>query len=214
MSRADELRSNDNPVKAYLKWKSNEKKFEAYNRESKTSSLIDLPVSLTFLKTSSIIKGWSDANECGIYSNQVTSTQNEILTVRAGDVKIASGLYRDIKDVVKAAGGKYHLNVYCVFNGDVVVLELKGAALMQWMDFFKKNKKKLDDFSILIENFKEGKKGAVKYTIPEFVTGAKINQSEADSAYDAVKDYLSYKSDDLSYKTEEASIEEESDLPF
>lgn len=192
MSRSQELSGTVNPVVQYVKWASNDKKFSFYRKESKEKGFIDLPVEAVFLKTSSTVKGWSDANDCGIFSNQVTNLQNETLVVKAGDMKIASGLYRDIKDTVKAAGGKFYLNVFVLINGEISVLELKGAALMEWMEFFKRNKVHLDAKTIVVKLFNEGKKGAVKYTTPKFEVGSSIKHiDEADAAYDLVKVYLS-----------------------
>lgn len=220
MSRLDELNSTENPVTKYIKWKSNDKNFEAYDRSTKEKSVIDLPLEFVFLKTSATIKGWSDSNDCGIYSNQVQSTQNEILTVKAGDVKIASGLYRDIKDSVKAAGGKFHLNVYGILSGEIVVIELKGSALMEWTEFFKRSKSKLQKLSVLINTFNEGKKGAVKFTTPKFSLGKEYDGDLADKAYDSVKDYLvSNQHDDVFIEEKDKETvhitgKEEDDLPF
>ena len=218
MSRQDELSGVVNPVKQYVNWSSTEKKFSFYRKETGEKGFLSLPLEITFLKTSSTVKGWSDANNCGIYSNQVISTQNEILTVKAGDVKIASGLYRDIKDTVKAAGGKYHLNVYCLINGEVSVLQLKGSVLMEWMEFFKGHKKSLDSNTILVKEYNEGKKGAVKYTTPKFEKGSPIADIQfADDSYDEVKKYLGYKPEEATHEEEEwvdVPSEADDDLPF
>ena len=218
MSRSAELKGTTNPVVQYVKWDSNEKKFSSYRKETKEKVTIELPLELTFLKTSVTIKGWSDAHSCGIFSNQVVNTQVETFVVKAGDIKIANGLYKDIKDSVKAAGAKFTMNVYCLINGEVSVLEIKGAALMEWSEFFKRNKQKLDQNTVVIAGFNDGKKGAVKYTTPKFTTGKAIaDYIKADEAYDQVKAYLSYAPDveteGQSYVATEG-LDEPDDLPF
>jgi len=222
MGRIDELSRTENPVSKYIGWKSNDKKFGSYNKISKKTELIDLPVSFIYVTSTVSIKGWSEANSCGIWSNQVTNTSNEILVVKADKKIIASGLYKDIKDKVKAEGGRFIQNVFCTIDGEPCVIEIKGASLMAWSNFFKAAQQKLKYNLCKVDGFVDGKKGAVKYTVPKFEVGEKISTialEESDIMYESVKSYLKQYKLSEDTKEEQANdieveTDQDEDLPF
>jgi hypothetical protein len=150
----------------------------------------------------SVIKGWHEASESGITSNEVRDTRQEVFVVKAfkGGI-IASGHYNFIKDKVAAQGGNYHSNLYIAFkdaDGTLAIgsLVLHGAALSAWFEFRKKNRsntvevggKKVSVLyakAICIKSFSEGKKGSIKFKYPDFsLSEIKPETNEAAIALD------------------------------
>ena len=97
-----------NPSTKFLQWKSNEKCFEFYNKETQQKEKIGLPFKFLVLDEMHTISGWNDASSSGIYSNEVKFISKEVMTVKPfkGN-EIAKGLYKDIKEKIVAAGGHY-----------------------------------------------------------------------------------------------------------
>ena len=198
MSRADNYRpAIESPVKKYLSWSSNDKCFKYYDKEQGKDVLVKLPLTFVHLDELATIKGWHEASESGIYSNEVRSTRLEELNVRSfKGGEIIKGIYQDIKLRVQGAGGVFHTSIYVYLNGEIVNLSFKGAALMGWSDFAKENRKSFLGNTIEILTSAEGKKGAVKFSTPVFTLGKPIALSEnekAEDAYGALKSYLESK---------------------
>lgn len=198
MSRADNYRPTiESPVKKYLSWSSNDKCFKYYDKEQGKDVLVKLPLTFVHLDELATIKGWHEASESGIYSNEVRSTRLEELNVRSfKGGEIIKGIYQDIKLRVQGAGGIFHTSIYVYLNGEIVNLSFKGAALMGWSDFAKENRKSFLGNTIEILTSAEGKKGAVKFSTPVFTLGKPIALSEnekAEDAYGALKSYLESK---------------------
>ena len=209
MARADAYRTTvESPVKKYLSWSSNDKCFNFYDKETKENKKLTLPLTLVHLDEMSTIKGWHDSSGSGIYSNEVRSTKNEELNVRAfkgGD--LVKGIYQDIKLKVQSLGGHYCVSIYAFVNNEIVNISLKGSALMAWSDFTKDNRKSFLGNVIEIKTAAEGKKGAVKYTTPTFTLGGAIGldvSEKAEVAYDSLKEYLDARKASASVIAEEA----------
>ena len=82
------------PVTQYLNWKSNDKAFAYYDKEKGENVLVQLPLKFLFLEHYHTVKGWNDASESGIYSNEVYSIGKEELSVKAfKGGEIGNGLY-------------------------------------------------------------------------------------------------------------------------
>lgn len=175
------------PVTKYLNWKSNDKAFSYYDKEQGNNVLVELPIKFLFLEHYHTVKGWNDATESGIYSNEVYSIGKEELSVKAfKGGEIGRGLYKDIKEQIKNAGAVYHRSVYGMLpDGSLVNFQLKGSGVKAYSDFYNDNNHLLDNQWIEINEAKEGKKGAVKFTTPEFKIGENITKSEDKLANDA-----------------------------
>lgn len=197
MARSDAYNTKaQSPVTLYASWSSNEKAFSFYNKEKGENELLKLPLKLVHLDEMATIKGYHDASQSGLYSNEVRSTRNEVLNVRSFKTgEIVSGIYADIKAKVQAAGGKYNQSIYFYHNGNIINISLQGAALQAWSEFTKdarKNRSLLDNY-ILIEAAADMKKGSVKYSIPVFKVGttiAKEDSKASDASYDTLNAYF------------------------
>lgn len=187
-------RENENPSKRFLQWKSNDKCFEYYDKEAEKKVQVTLPLKLLFLEHYHTVKGWNDASESGIYSNEVYAINNEELNVKSfkgGD--IASGLYKEIKQTVNHHGGVYYRSVYCMNeDGEIINLQIKGSAVREYSEFYKNNHHLVDNQWIEINDFKEQKKGSINYTTPIFTIGDVITRKIDNLAIDVAQTLQSY----------------------
>jgi hypothetical protein len=197
-----------------LDWKSNDKSFSYYDKEAGENVKVDLPLKFVFLQHYHTVKGWNDASQSGIYSNEVYYIGSEPMTVRAfKGGTIAEGIYKDIKQDITNAGGKYHRSVYVMMeDGSIANLSFKGAVVREWSDFMEANKNLVDSQWIEVKSAKDQKKGSIKYSTPEFTLGANLNakdSAQADSVASELKTYL-----DAYFNKEEAQEQEEVELDF
>jgi hypothetical protein len=192
-----------NPATKFFSWKSNDKVFSFYNKETKENENVKLPFKFLVLDELHTVKGWSDANNGNIISNEVKFISKETINVKCyhknikgENVKtdIVSGLYKEIKPEVVAAGGKYHKSVYIMLEGgEIANIQLKGAGVQAWGDFTNKNKARLPEEWIIVKSVTEGKKGSVKYTTPTFTferTLSDVESEQADFAFNTLESYL------------------------
>jgi len=203
-----------NPATKFLDWKSNDKCFEYYDKETSSKVQVKLPFRFLVLDELHAVKGWNDATSSGIYSNEVKYISKEPLTVKPfkGN-EIAKGLYKDIKEKVQSAGGHYVKSIYIMLeDGSLANLQLKGSSVQEWGTFTQKTRNRLPDEWIVVSKVKDGKKGAVKYTMPFFEFERSLNETEAkqaDEVFGVLEAYLKaylVKSEPI---VEDETIEEE-----
>ena len=184
--------TSNNPVTKFLEWKSNDRCFSYYDKLESKNVQVELPFKFLFLDQLHTVKGWNDASASGIYSNEVKFIGKEPLTVKAfKGGEIAKGFYSEIKDKVKNAGGHYVKSVYIMLeNGELANIQLKGSAVQQWGEF-SKEPKRLSSEWISVKKVIEGKKGAVKYTTPDFEFDGELTDTQtADDCFDILEAYL------------------------
>jgi len=211
-----------NPATKFIDWKSNDKQFSYYDKETKLQVPIPLPFKFLALDEMHTVKGWSDSCQSAIYSNEVKFISKEIMTVKPfkGN-EIAKGFYSEIKEKVKAAGAHYVKSIYIMLeNGSLANLQLKGASCQSWGDFTKKNRSRLPDEWVTVKKSIEGKKGAVKYYTPDFEFDKSLSEAEmsqADEAFGVLEVYLKaylVKSEPTIAEVEEQDTVEEDDLEY
>jgi len=176
-----EVTKTTNPTSKFLEWKSNNKSFSFFNKELKQNVEVKLPLTFIVLEEYHCIKGFSDSDQTGIYSNEVLQIGTEELEVRTHKGRIiASGIYKNIKGAVNAAGGNYHKSIYAVTKeGELINISLKGAAVSKWSKLVEKGAwKRLSDEWISIESAEDHKKGMVKYSTPNFVFNTSLSDAE------------------------------------
>lgn len=192
-----------NPATKFLSWKSNDQTFAYYDKDKGENVTISLPFKFLFLDQLQSVKGWSDALSGQIISNEVKTVSDQEITAvcyhknnKGESVKttIAKGLYKDIKDAIVSAGAKYHKSIYIMLeDGTLANIQLKGASVKEWGDFFNQSKKRLADEWVVVASAKAGKKGAVKFFTPEFKFERSLSESEseqADEVFDQLDTYL------------------------
>lgn len=192
-----------NPSTKFLSWKSNDKCFSYYDKETQENVNVSLPFKFLVLDELSSVKGWSDSLSGQIISNEVKFISKETLTAKCyhknvkgekTSTEIAKGLYKDIKEKVNSSGAKYHKSVYVMLeDGTLANIQMKGACVQQWGVFTQKTKQRLPDEWIIVEKATDGKKGAVKFTTPEFKFFKSLSEDEAvqaDNCFNELEAYL------------------------
>ena len=192
-----------NPATKFLSWKSNDKCFSYYDKEKAENVQVNLPFKFLVLDELASVKGWSDSLSGQIVSNEVKYISKEPITAKcyhknakgeATSTEIARGIYKDIKEKVNSAGAKYHKSVYVMLeDGTIANIQMKGAVVQQWGNFTQKTKSRLPDEWVIVEKHVDGKKGAVKFTTPDFKFERSISDSEAelaDEAFNVLESYL------------------------
>ena len=160
----------ENPCTKFIDFKSDKGKFFFYDKEKEEQIEIPLPIYFTVLDELATISGYNKKNDCGIYSNEVHSTGTEVLrvkTFKGGESVI--GLYKDIKDNIKAMGGKYTKSVYALLiypdkTTELVNFKFKGASFSAWLE------KKINGLNSVIGiiSLTEETNGATTYQVPVF----------------------------------------------
>lgn len=173
MSRSNPVETKRNPAVRWYQWSGKNGNVSYYDKEKKQSVDVTLPFGFILLDELSTIKGWHDASDSGISSNEVRNMRLDPLVVRSfKGGELANGLYADIKDRVAAVGGHYVTNIYIAAKIDgglkLASLQLGGAALSSWFEFRKAAGQEIYKGAIQINGFKEGKKGAVVFKTPTF----------------------------------------------
>lgn len=213
ISHQSESNKSSNPTTQFLEWKSTNKSFNFYDKGTSKNVTVSLPMKFVFLQQYHTVKGWNDASESRIYSNEVFYIGSERMTVKSykGGV-IAEGLYKEIKPALTQAGGKYHRSIYIMLeDGRVGNLSLKGAVVREWSDFVEASKNSLDSSWIEVNTAKDEKKGSIKYSVPNFSVGKVLNAKEgvmADDSANLLKPYL----EDYFSKGDEVQEYEDADL--
>lgn len=157
-----------NPAVKQFEWSGDNGGFRWYNKETKERIDIDLPFTFLVLDTLSTVRGYSDSDTSGYYSNEVRDLKKEPFTVRTKQGVKATGLYADL--FYQCPGMKYTQSVYIAYyEGEELVignLQLKGAAVSAWIEYRKKNK--IYKVAIDVSESVQGKKGKTIFQIPVF----------------------------------------------
>lgn len=191
-----------NPAKFFLKIKSGAVSY--YDKESQENIEVPTPFSFTVLDTLATVKGWSDADESGFWSNEVRAVGRDILTVRTKNGIKESGIWKDIKGKASVAGAKYNSSVYIAAAGrdglEISNLALTGAALNAWIEFTKKNN--INKNKVVLTGWADAKKGAVKYQVPIF-EAVKLEESEKEEAIELDRQLQTYLDEYFDYTPDE-----------
>jgi hypothetical protein len=204
-----------NPATKFLDWKSDQKGFSYYDKGLGKNVEVPLPFKFVFLDELSTVKGWNDASSSGIFANEVKYLSKEPMTVKAfKGGEIAKGLYNDIKERVKNAGGHYSKSIYIMTeDGELANIQLKGSATQQWGEFVKANKSRITQTWVNIDKAIENKKGKVVFSIPNFTIGADIEDIDAKDADDKFDELEAYLKTYLA-KVDEVEVQAEEELAF
>jgi hypothetical protein len=234
LTRPSNVNENPNPCTKFLQWKSNDKCFEYYDKETKERVKVELPLKVLFLEHYHTVKGWSDSAGSGIWSNEVYSIGSEEVEVKNSNGVIAKGIYKEKRTEIKNAGGVYHRSIYCMTpEGEIVNLQLKGAVIggldvdtavdkipvFGWSTFYSGDKKKnikgishlLDNQFFVINQAKEGKKGSVKYSVPFFEVGEHITREQNQKAHGVADTLQAYMDVYFSNDKEQVKEDQEED---
>jgi hypothetical protein len=183
MSRSNPSDNTPNPSTRWYEWDGSNGEIRHYDKTAKSlkdpkklgaNITTKLPFVFIVLDETATVKGWHDASDSSIFSNEVRDTRAETLVVKSfkGGV-LAEGFYASIRDRVSAQGGHFTTNLYIGYkdaDGNLAIgnLQLKGAALNSWVEFKKANRQEIYKKAVKITGFVEGKKGKIIFRTPTF----------------------------------------------
>lgn len=174
MSRSNPTENSSHPSTRWIEWSGELGILRYYDKSAKENVPMGDKFTFILLDQLGTIKGWHDASDSGIFSNEVKDTRKDPFIVKAfkGGV-LVEGIYANIKDRVGSMGGHFTTNLYIAFrdgNGPLSIgsLQFKGAALREWMEFSKKHRDELYKKAMAIDGFQEGTKGRITYRTPIF----------------------------------------------
>lgn len=157
-----------NPTKRYIDAKNGRVSFYDKNLADR----VDVPVPFEFivLDRLSCAVGWSDEDQSGYWSNEVRNVNENELSIRTSKGIKETGLWKDIKSKPSVAGSKFATSLYIAHKSkggmDIANLKLTGSSLRAWIEFTGHNNIRRGKVSL--SGWKEMKKGAVAYKVPEF----------------------------------------------
>jgi hypothetical protein len=178
--------STVSPARHFLRVKSGSVNY--YDKETGDNIDVALPMSFVVLDQLATVKGWSDNDQSGYWSNEVRSAGNDALSVRTSKGTKATGIWKDIKNEPSVAGAKFNASVYIATNGreklEIQNIAFSGASLNAWIEFVNANKDVTrGKAKVAITGFSDEKKGAVKYQVPVFeaqeITEEELKQATA-----------------------------------
>lgn len=160
-----------NPSKFFLEVRSGVVRY--YDKENAENVNVPIPFEFIVLDQLGAVKGWSDADNSGFWSNQVRSSNKDPFTIHTTKGVKATGLWKEIKTIPALAGAKFNASVYIAHkSGDGLVMSnivFQGAALNAWIDFIQANKGVMKGRGkVVLSGFSDGKKGSVSFKTPIF----------------------------------------------
>jgi hypothetical protein len=164
-----------NPATRWFDWSGEKGAIKYYDRDKKEEVVVTEKFTFIVLDQLSSVRGWHEASKSGIYSNEVRDTRHDAMLVKSfkGGI-IAEGFYQQIKDSVKAEGGKFNTCLYIAFKDGkelkIGQLRFRGAALGAWMNFQRSHRAEIQKHAVSIVGTDEGKKGRVVFKTPVFAT--------------------------------------------
>jgi hypothetical protein len=175
MSRSNPSQNDPNPATRFFEWQGEQGVVRHYDKDAKQNVVHPLPFTFLLLDELASVRGWHNASNSGIYSNEVRDTRTDIMVVKAfKGGTLAEGLYKDIKDRINTQGGQFHANCYLAYRAEPVgmlsigSLKFKGAALRAWMEFRKAHRGDLYKRATNITGYDEGKNGRIIFRVPTF----------------------------------------------
>lgn len=205
------------PSSSWANWKNG--KFIAWNRDTQAEEEITLPKEFIVVAESYSIK-WYLADKGGVWSNEIYSFANDPFTVRSNTGEILyEGLWKDIKDKVKALGLKITTNVHYIDPKETDVLRtfcIKWAASQEWMNSFSNENRNAEaNNTVTLKEVKDGKTWSVKYTYPSFATVTPLTSEQRNLQQEWGAKLLTYKNE-VSEEAEEAPVNkyDTDELPF
>lgn len=163
----------ENPCQRWFEWSGSKGQVYYYDKPTQENVFVDLPFRFLMLDTLTTIKGFSERDQVGIYSNEVRSL-DRILRVKTFDGRlIAEGKYENIKDSIKANGGKFAKSTYVAYKvGDELQLGnivFMGASLGPWIDLEKQfGRSTLEQKAVVIIGSEDRQNGGIEFKSPTF----------------------------------------------
>ncbi len=184
-----------NPVQKYISYNASKGVFQFYDKSKKENIELKNPVTFVDVAQYSTIIGWNDEKQSSIFSNEISNFKTPLTVKFQKGGTMVSGVYSEIKDTIKANGGKFAVSLYAILNDEIVKITLKGAALGAW---FNRNAGDI----VSVNSFVDEKKGATNYKVPVFECSeiSEAQEQEIREKYKSLFDYLDSKSENIDDK--------------
>lgn len=187
-----------NPVQRYYKWKGSKGVFVHYDKELGKEVENQLPFTFMYLAEMACVSGFSDEEQCGYFSNEISpyDVKEKEFNVRLekGGRTIKKGYWSEIKGSV--SGAKFTKSIYALGKIDdkyqIINIQLYGSGFGNYSEI--KNK---TNGALVVSKIIEGKKGSVVYYSPIFETKEISNEAEVE-AQEAAKKVVEYLKSKLS----------------
>jgi hypothetical protein len=148
-----------------LKFNGNTGAFSTYNIETKEETPITDPVEITVLKRRKALSAWTSNDSH--FTNEYNNTNQKVSLYK----NLEGTVTHEATDTPGELRAKYPTLktkevVYCLFNGAVHKLDIKGTSLRDWWDFSKKlNEEDKHSFQIVtgISSVAVKEKGKIPY---------------------------------------------------
>lgn len=197
MSRTRQTEQSHNPASLFLRWSSDLKVWEWYDKEEKIRKPISKETPFIVLDALSTVAGYVD-DKGGIWANEVRNIREEPLRVHIGKEHAFTGLWEEVKTRVPNA--KFATSLYAMarVNGEykLVNFKLSGCALGPWIDFVKElggMGKLYDNTVVNVSGTVEGKKGKVTFNSPVFkVVSRELTPEASEKADDLDRELQAY----------------------
>lgn len=169
MSRSN--KTVENPADKFFEWDGKNGYVKYWDKQQEKEIEVDMPFHFLMLDTLTTIRGFHKKSDSGIYSNEVRSL-NQILKVKTSQGHlVAEGIYDNIKDTIKASGGKFAKSVYIAYNEDgqmkIGNINFKGASLSPWIELEKEvGRRGLEEKAVVITGSTHEKSGDIEFEIP------------------------------------------------
>lgn len=176
-------------AEATYRWKSTKQNFTAWDNENKVEielpkDAILIPLTATNQVTGTRERDHGKATQRynNVSSNEFTDFKEDIIKVveydRLDNTRniIAEGVYSPtVKDAIADLGSvaRFTKNIYCLLDGQVVKLALRGASLTPWIKFEDSLRELqislMHGHAFKVDGCTEEKNGMVTYSAPKFV---------------------------------------------
>lgn len=171
MSRSNPNENLKNPASRFYEFKGGTGNFSYYDKELKQNVAIPFPFTFIVIDEKVTVKGFSDSLQSGFWSNEVKNVTKDLITVRSKRGVEMIGTWNEIKTKMASDGVEYCQSVYIGTkidgkNLELANIQIKGAALGNWIEFRKNND--IMKCAVTVKSAKAAKKGATNYFEPVF----------------------------------------------
>lgn len=219
MSRSQ--KTVENPAERFFDWDAKNGNIKYWDKQQQKEIAVDLPFHFLMLDTLTTIRGFHNKSDSGIWSNEVRSLDH-LLKVKAFEGGlIAEGTYDNIKDKVKAAGGKFAKSVYIAYNDNgqmrIGNINFKGASLGPWIDLVKQvGRRGLEEKAVVITGSRDESNGDIQYKVPVMkVRDPKPESDQKAIALDEqLQEYLEKKVDAVEVPESEVKESADGDIHY
>lgn len=181
-----------NPAKFFYEWVGSKgclKYFDKSIGEKGEQVLVKLPFTFLVLDRLSTIKGFSDSDQSGFWSNEIRDIKKEPFTVRTKKGVVATGLYSNLAPVLNQ-GACYSQSVYIAVKDEkgsfqICNFSIHGSAIGEWITLCKG--KDIYKYAVTIASAAPMKKGSTDYFAPVFKLNPNVSPGTEQKAVELDK---------------------------